>query len=96
MSTTQPFYARVPESGTITLPPEFWTTEVMILETTPKKPKSMESNEFWQTKSLEEIAAEQGGSKICVSPDAYFGSLAFLWDSEEEIETFLEKRREEI
>ena len=93
MSTTQPFYAMVPESGTITLPPEFRTTEVMILETTPK---TTEGSEFWQTKSLDEIAAEQGGSKVCTNPDSYFGSLAFLWDSEEEMETFLEKRREEI
>ena len=86
----------VPESGTITLPPEFRTTEVMILETTPKKPKTTEGSEFWQTKSLDEIAAEQGGQKICTNPDTYFGSLAFLWDSAEEMETFLEKRREEI
>ena len=96
MSIPKPFYVIVPESGTITLPSEFRTAEVMILETTSKKPKTTENNEFWQTKSLDEIAAEQGGPKVCTNPDAYFGSLAFLWDSEAEMETFLEKRRDEI
>ena len=96
MSATQPFYASVPESGTITLPPEFRTTEVMILETTSKMPSSIDRHEFWRTQSLDEIAAEQGGAKVCTNPNEYFGSLAFLWDSEEEMETFLKKRKDEI
>jgi hypothetical protein len=86
----------VPESGTITLPPEFRTAEVIVREATPKKMSPMSCNDFWQTKSLDEIAAEQGGTKVCTNPDEYFGSLAFLWDSEDELETFLKKRKDEI
>jgi hypothetical protein len=89
----QPFYTTsVPENGTITLPQKFRATKVMILET----PSPTDRNEFWQTKSLDEIVAEQGGPKACTNPDEYFGSLAFLWDSEEEMETFLKKRKDEI
>ena len=39
--------------------------------------------------------AEQAGPTVCAVPDEYFGSLAFLWDSNEEIETFLKRRKEE-
>jgi hypothetical protein len=92
MSMPQPFYAMVPESGTITLPQKFRTTEVMILET----PNPTACGEFWQTKSLDEVDAEQGGPKVCTNPDEYVGSLAFLWDSDEEIEMFLKKRKDEI
>jgi len=96
MSIAQPFYTMVPESGTITLPPEFRASKVMILETPQKKSKPTESNEFWKTQSLDEVVAEQGGPKTCTNPDEYVGSLAFLWDSDEEIETFLKKRKDEI
>jgi hypothetical protein len=85
----------VPASGTITLPPEFRDAEVVILETTSKRPPE-DRDEFWCPKSLDEIAVDQGGAKICTNPDEYFGSLAFLWDSEEEIESFLQNRRDEI
>ena len=96
MSVAQPFYTTVPSSGTITLPPEFRGTEVMIREAAPKKPLPENDDDFWRKKSLDEIDAEQGGPKICTNPDEYFGSLAFLWDSKEEIEMFLKKRKEEI
>ena len=92
MSMTQPFYTMVPESGTITLPQKFRTTEVMILET----PSPTGCDEFLKTKSLDEIVAEQGGPKVCANPDKYVGSLAFLWDSNDEIETFLKSRKDEI
>jgi len=96
MTLTQPFYTTVPESGTITLPPKYRGVEVTIHETISKKPLPRDRDEFWRKKSLEEIVAEQGGPKVCTNPDEYFGSLAFLWDSEEEMETFLKKRREEV
>jgi len=92
MSVTQPFYTTVPESGTITLPQKFRTTEVMILKT----PNPTNCDEFWKTKSLDEIVVEQGGPKVCTNPDEYVGSLAFLWDSDDEIETFLKKRKDEV
>jgi hypothetical protein len=96
MSIAQPFYTTIPESGTITLPPEFRTAEVMILETPLKNPTPIDYSDCWQTKSLDEIAAEQGGTKNCTNPDEYVGSLAFLWDSDEEIEAFLKKRKDEV
>ena len=95
MSLAQQFYTTVPESGTITLPPEFRGTEVVILETTPKKPPAIAPDEFWRRKTLDEIDAEQGGPKICTNPDEYFGFLSEFLGSKEEVEEFLRRRKEE-
>jgi len=92
MSTSQPFYATVPESGTITLPPEFRGAEVTIIETVPKKTAPMNDDDF---KSLDEIDAEQGGPKICMNSGDYFGYMSELWNSKEEMEQFLHRRKEE-
>ena len=96
MTLTQPFYTTVPESGTITLPPEYRGAEIMIRETAPKKMLPMDSREFPRRKTLDEIAAEQGGPKICTNPDEYFGFLADFWDSPEEVEEFLRRRKGDI
>lgn len=53
----------------------------------------IDPEEFWRKKSLDEIAAEQDGYKICTNPDDYFGYLEPLWDSPEELEEFLERRK---
>ena len=68
MTLTQPFYTTVPESETITLPPEYRGTEIMIHETAPKKMLPMDSREFPRRKTLDEIATEQGGPRICTNP----------------------------
>jgi len=96
MSIAQPFYTTVPESGMITLPPIYRGIEVIVHGTTSEKPLPVDREEFWRKKTLDEIVAEQGGPKICTNPEEYFGSLSFLWDSEEEMETFLKKRKDEV
>ena len=93
MSTTQPFCTMVPESGTITLPPEFRGAEVMILETVPKKTLPESDDDFWRTKSLDEIVAEQGGPKVCTNPANLWEGFPKLWETQEELEEFLERRK---
>ena len=96
MSITQPFCTTVSESGIISLPPEFYGEQVDV--TVCKKPSSslsVDRDEFWEKKPLEEIDAEQGGPKICTNPDEYFGFLSEFWGSQDEVEEFLRKRREE-
>ena len=93
MTLTQPFYTTVPESGTITLPPKYRGVEVTIHETIPKKPLPIDRDEFWRKKSLEEIVAEQGGPKVCTNPASLWERYPKLWDSEEELEEFLERRK---
>ena len=97
MSTTQIFHTTVPESGTITLPPEFCGNPVNVIMR--KKNDTLQPGcdaDFWRLKPLEEIDAEQGGPKICTNPDDYFGWMADFWESKEEMEEFLRRRKEEI
>ena len=93
MSIAQHFYTTVPESGMITLPPEFRGTEVMIRETAPKKPIPVNRDEFRRKKTLDEIVAEQGGPRICTNPERLFEGFPKLWDTEEELAEFLERRK---
>ena len=95
MSIAQPFCTTVSTSGTITLPPEFWGEQVDVTVRRKSPLLPTDRDEFWQNRSLEEIDAEQGGPKICTNPDEYFGFLSELWDSNEEMEEFLRKRKEE-
>ena len=96
MSTMPYFYTTVPESGTITLPEEFRGNQVDITVRRKSGPLPNNSDDFWRKKPLDEIVAEQGGPKICTNPDEYFGFLSELWDSKEEVEEFLLKRKDEI
>ncbi|MDR1964866.1 MAG: hypothetical protein LBQ50_13930 [Planctomycetaceae bacterium] len=81
----------VPVNGSITLPPEFCNTEIVVRKKTPMLP---ENNDHWKhQKTLEELRQEQG-DKTMTDPDRYFGSLSFLWDSKEEAEEFLRRRKE--
>ncbi|MDR0610941.1 MAG: hypothetical protein LBG58_12575 [Planctomycetaceae bacterium] len=81
----------VPDSGSITLPPEFCGTEVVVIEKTPPLP---ENNDHWKhQKTLDELAEEQGVG-LCTDPNRVFGTLSFLWDSPEEIEEFLRRRKQ--
>jgi len=93
MTQTQPYFTTVPASGTITLPSRYWDTEVMVLETALKKPLSVHCDESWRKKSLDEIIARQGGPKICKNPERLWEDFPKLWDSEEELEEFLERRK---
>jgi hypothetical protein len=90
MSTTY-YETFVPQGGVITLPPEFDNTEVVVQKKTPPLPKN---NDHWtKQKTLEELIQEQG-DKTMLDPDSFFGGLSFLWDSQEEMEEFLSRRKE--
>jgi len=81
----------VPDDGTIVLPQEFRGSKVIVLKNKPALP---ENNDHWKNKkSLDEIIQEQG-IKPMTDPDRYFGSLSFLWDSKEDVEDFLRRRKE--
>jgi hypothetical protein len=98
MLTTQPFFTTASESGTITLPEELHgkRLKIVVENETPKKNTEIPSdNDFWHKKSLDEIDAEQGGPKICTNPDDYFGFLSDIWESKEEVEQFLRRRKNE-
>jgi len=97
MSTPQVFYTTVPDDGTISLPPEFCGRRVDVIvrrESDALRPG--DDDDFWNPKTLDEIDAEQGGPKICTDPDFYFGWMSDFWESKEEMEEFLRRRKEEI
>jgi hypothetical protein len=80
----------VPDNGSITLPPEFCGTEIVVM----KKMPIPENNNHWkQQKTLKELAEEQG-DKHFTDLNRVFGTLSFLWDSPEEVEEFLQKRKQ--
>ncbi|MDR1964865.1 MAG: hypothetical protein LBQ50_13925 [Planctomycetaceae bacterium] len=82
----------VPEGGAVVLPPEFYGSKVVVIKKTPPLP---ENNDHWKhQKTLEELAEEQGEKRF-TDPNRVFGTLSFLWDSKEEVEEFLRKRKEE-
>ncbi|MDR2754715.1 MAG: hypothetical protein LBC20_03325 [Planctomycetaceae bacterium] len=81
----------VPDNGSITLPPEFCGTEIVVVK---KETLIPENNDHWKhQKTLEELAEEQG-DKHFTNPNRVFGTLSFLWSSPEEVEEFLQKRKE--
>ena len=97
MSTMQIFCTTVPESGMIALPPEFCGNQVNVIM--HKKSDALQPGcdaDFWRLKPLEEIQAEQGGPRVCTDIDFYFGWAPDIWESEEEMEEFLRRRKEEI
>ena len=97
MATTQVFHTIVPDDGTITLPSEFRGNRVDVIvcrESDALRPGC--DADFWNPKTLDEIVAEQGGPKICTDPDFYFGWMSDFWESKEEMEEFLRRRKEEI
>ena len=59
--------------------------------------QNQDRQEFWQPKSVEQLAAEQG-IHAPQSIDVLIGAAADLWDSNEDFEQFLseiERRRHE-
>ena len=94
MSTMQVFHTTVPESGTITLPPEFCGGNVEVV--VRKKPTPLQpdcDDDFRRKKSLDEIVAEQGGPRICTNPASLWEDFPKLWDTETELEEFFERRK---
>ncbi|MDR0704696.1 MAG: hypothetical protein LBF88_06860 [Planctomycetaceae bacterium] len=81
----------VPDNGSIILPPEFCGTEIVVMKKTPPLPEN--NYHLKQQKTLEELTEEQG-DKHFTDPNRVFGTLSFLWDSPEEVEEFLQKRKE--
>ena len=48
---------------------------------------------FGQKLSLDEIVAEQGGPRTCISPTSLSEGFPKLWDNEAEVKEFLERRK---
>jgi len=90
----QVFYTTVPESGTITLPSEFCGNHVeMVVRRKSDQLQSGCDSDFRRIKSLDEIVAEQGGPRVCTNPDSLWKDFPKLWDTEAELEEFLERRK---
>jgi len=86
--STLPYQAEfiVPADGTITLPEPFRGRNVSVIS--PPNPLDH--------KTLDEIIEEQGGPKICRNVANLSRDFPKIWDTEEELEEFLRKRKEEI
>jgi hypothetical protein len=89
--TTLHFVTTVPADCTITLPLGFCGSQVDV--TVRRKSAPLPDGNFGQTKSLDEIVAEQGGPRTCVNPISLSEGFPKLWDSEAELEEFLERRK---
>ena len=90
----QVFYTTVPGDGTITLPPEFYGNQVEMI--VRKKSGMLQPDcdaDSRRMKSLDEIVAEQGGPRVCTNPDSLWEDFPKLWDTEAELEEFLERRK---
>ena len=90
----QVFYTTVPESGTITLPPEFCGNQVDVI--VRKKNHLLQpgcDDNFWGKKPLDKIIVEQGGQRVCTNPARLWEKFPKLWDTEAELEEFLERRK---
>lgn len=97
------FETTVPADGNITLPQEYRGKDICVhvLEEEkqpPSLPKdnSPKNNPFFRKLSLEEIDAQQGGPKICNDPRKLSEDFPKIWDSKEDIEDFLARRKTEI
>jgi len=95
MTQTQPYYTTVPESGTITLPSEYWGKAVKVLtEEEEKRLRIIQADyDFRHPKSLEEILKEQNAKPV------RFDDLIPeepAWESEEEFFAFLEAIGEDL
>ena len=90
----QVFYTTVPESGTITLPSEFCGNHVeMVVRRKTDQLQPRCDSDLRRIKSLDEIVAEQGGPRVCTNPDSLWEDFPKLWDTESELEEFLERRK---
>ncbi|MDR0328361.1 MAG: hypothetical protein LBI05_08715 [Planctomycetaceae bacterium] len=49
--------------------------------------------DFRCKKTLDEIIAEQGGPRVCTNPENLGKDMPQLWDTEAELEEFLERRK---
>ena len=91
MSLAQQFYTTVPESGTITLPPEFRGKTVRLLAEEEEAEKllriKLADYEFRHPKTLEQILKEQNAKPIRFD-DSIPEKPA--WESDEEFFEFLE------
>ncbi len=79
---------------TIPLPEELRgdDIEVIVMRKSDRLKPGCDAD-FWRKKSLDEIAAEQGGPKICTDPNSLWEGFPKLWDTQEELEEFLERRK---
>jgi len=94
MSAPQVFHTTVPSDGMITLPPEFCGNQVDVIVHNESDALQLgcDSNN-WRKKTLDEIVAEQGGPRICTNPTSLWEGFPKLWDTEAELEEFLERRK---
>jgi len=72
--------------------PAFAVGESVTAEPAAESEPVIDDVEFWQEKTAEELAAEQGVKPI-QRLEEIWGAGADLWDSEEEFETFLQSIR---
>jgi hypothetical protein len=94
--TTFHFQTTVLPDGTIPLQlPEALRgieVEVALVPAVNQSP----NNGHWKTKkTLDQLTLEQGDKRF-TNPNRVFGTLSFLWNSPEEVEEFLEQRKNEI
>ena len=94
MTTLQVFYTTVPGDGIIALPPEFCGSRVDVV--VRKEPDALlpeGDNDLRKPKTLDEIVAEQGGPRVCTNPASLWEDFPKLWNTEAELEDFLERRK---
>ena len=94
MTMTLPFHTTVSTDCTITLPPEFCGNQVDVIVSRKIAPLPLPDNDdLGRKKSLDEIVAQQGGPRTCTNPTSLSEGFPKLWDSEAELEEFLERRK---
>jgi hypothetical protein len=94
--TSFPFHATVLDDGmlAVPLPEEFRGKTVKLLMDDEKLLRIMQTDgDFRSKKTLDEIVAEQGGPRICTNPTSLWEDFPKLWDTEAELEEFLENRK---
>ena len=92
--TTLCLHTTVSTDCTIILPPEFCGDQVDVIVCRKSTPLPLSDNDdFGRKKSLGEIVAEQGGPRTCTNPTSLSEGFPKLWDTEAELEEFLERRK---
>jgi hypothetical protein len=95
--TTFPFHTTVLDNGmlAVPLPEEFRGKTVNVLTDEEEKLlRIIRANEdVRRKKTLDEIIAEQGGPRVCTNPESLGEDMPKLWNTEAELEEFLEHRK---
>ena len=89
------FHTTVPADCMIALPSEFCgdQVDVIVRRKTAPPPLLDNTDDLGRKKTLDEIIAEQGGPRTCTNPASLSKGFPKLWNSEAEVEEFLERRK---